>query len=266
MVDSISSATSSTITQSSADRNQLANDLDTFLTLLTSQLQNQDPLSPMDSTEFTNQLVQFAQVEQQINMNSNMEDMLGVLSNSAAAQAVSYLDKYVEAESSFVSLQDGQAVFTYGLEGDADSVTVALYDSSDNLVRAFPGELESGLHKIVWDGKDSYGEVQEDGAYKIVITATSKQNGSVDTYSTAIGKVTGVASDGEGGTLLGLGSTSVDLTEVLGVFNSLPVDEDTPMTPDTSGDTSDDSTDDETTTDDGTTTEDGTTTDEEETV
>ncbi|MCF8480238.1 MAG: flagellar hook assembly protein FlgD [Rhodospirillum sp.] len=250
MVDSVTSANSATVTQSSADRSKLATDMNTFLTLLTSQLKNQDPLSPMDSTEFTNQLVQFAQVEQQINMNSNMEDMLGVLSNSSAAQAVSYLDKYVEVESSYASLQDGNSVFTYGLEGKADTVTVALYDSKDKLVRAFTGETATGLHKISWDGKDSYGEQLEDGAYKITITATSKENGEVKTYSTALGKVTGVASDGSGGTLLGLGAMSADLTKVLGVFNTLPVDENT--TEITDGSSTDETSTDESTTDDTT--------------
>ncbi|WP_413207543.1 flagellar hook assembly protein FlgD [Rhodospirillum sp. A1_3_36] len=240
MVDSAAAAAASNgspVTQSAASRNKLAKDLDTFLTLLTSQMKNQDPLSPMDSTEFTNQLVQFAQVEQQINMNTNLEDMLGVLGNNASAQAVSYLDKYVEVESSYASLQEGKSVFTYGLESDADTVTVALYDSKDNVVRAFSGENTAGLHKISWDGKDSYGKQLEDGAYKIVITATSKKDGEVNTYSTALGKVTGLASDGAGGTLLGLGGMSADLTKVLGVFNTLPVDDTTTsLTDPTAGD------------------------------
>jgi flagellar basal-body rod modification protein FlgD len=239
MVDSAAAAASnaSPVTQSAASKNKLAKDLDTFLTLLTSQLKNQDPLSPMDSSEFTNQLVQFAQVEQQINMNTNLEDMLGILGNNASAQAVSYLDKYVEVESSYASLQEGKSIFTYGLDKNADKVTVALYDSNDKLVRAFAGENTAGLHKFSWDGKDNNGAQLDDGAYKIVITATSKTDGEVKSYSTALGKVTGIASDGAGGTLLGLGSMSADLNKVLGVFNTLPVDEDTtPVTDPTKDD------------------------------
>ncbi|ABC21351.1 flagellar hook assembly protein FlgD [Rhodospirillum rubrum] len=218
-------------TKAGKSRGKLTSDMNTFLTLLTSQLKNQDPLSPMDSTEFTNQLVQFAQVEQQINTNDNMEKLLAVSGNSQAAMAVGYLGKYVEAESTVVALQDGQAVFTYGLTAAADNVTIALYDEKDNLVRAFQGDLTQGLHKITWNGKDSYGEKLDDGTYRIAVTATSKKDGSIETWSTTIGKVTGIASDGKGGTLLGLGSTSVDLTKVLGVFNTLPSDEQLADTP-----------------------------------
>ncbi|GEO81617.1 flagellar hook assembly protein FlgD [Pararhodospirillum oryzae] len=236
-VDNTSSSTAAK-TQSSVSRTQLAGDMDTFMKLLVSQLKNQDPLSPMDSTEFTNQLVQFAQVEQQINTNANIESLLGVSANNQAALAVGYLGKYVEAESTAVSLQDGKGVFCYGLKDAATSVSVSLYDSDGTRVKTFTGETTAGLHKVVWDGMDDDGEALDDGVYTISVTATHQLTGSVETWTTALGQVTGVATDTSGGTTLAMGSGSVDLTNVLGVFDTLPIDD----AQTTSGDTVDDTT------------------------
>ncbi|HZZ11369.1 MAG TPA: flagellar hook capping FlgD N-terminal domain-containing protein, partial [Paraburkholderia sp.] len=76
--------------QSTASQ-QLAGNFDTFLTLLTTQLQNQDPLSPMDSTQFTQQLVAFSGVEQQINTNNNLQSLIALNQSQQAASAVSYI-------------------------------------------------------------------------------------------------------------------------------------------------------------------------------
>ena len=86
--------------KTSNSSNKLAKDLDSFLLLLTSQLKNPDPLSPMDSTEFTNQLTQFAQVEQQINMNAGLNNLVGLTQQSIAGNAVNYIGKTIEGPSS----------------------------------------------------------------------------------------------------------------------------------------------------------------------
>src|ERR1700741_5143854 len=86
---------------------KLAKDLNSFLLLLTSQLKNQDPLSPMDSTEFTNQLTQFAQVEQQINMNANLASLIGLTQQSIASNTVNYIGKTIEGPSNQAPLENG---------------------------------------------------------------------------------------------------------------------------------------------------------------
>ena len=83
------------VNQVTTSKNKLAKDLNSFLTLLTSQLKNQDPLSPMDSSEFTNQLVEFAQVEQQISMNDNLTNLIGLTNQSIVTSAVSYIGKTI---------------------------------------------------------------------------------------------------------------------------------------------------------------------------
>jgi flagellar basal-body rod modification protein FlgD len=231
MVDSIA-ASAGLIKQDDATktgqaRNKLANDLDSFLTLLTTQLKAQDPLSPMDSTEFTNQLVQFAQVEQQIYQNENLEEILASTVKTQQAMAVNFLDSYVEAETDKIMLEDGQAVFTYGLSAAAKDVSVMVRNRSGSMVKVFQGDPSAGLHKVTWDGTDMNGNPVEDGLYMLSVNATERDDAGKDetleTWTTSIGKVTGVASD-ETATYLALGELSVDMNKVLGVFNALPDD------------------------------------------
>ena len=102
MVDSVASSTTADAAANkvATSKTKLSSDLNSFLTLLTSQLKNQDPLSPMDSTQFTNQLVQFSQVEQQINMNSNLTNLIGLTQQSIASNVVNYIGKTIEGPSS----------------------------------------------------------------------------------------------------------------------------------------------------------------------
>jgi len=212
--------------QSGQSRNKLANDLDSFMTLLTAQLKAQDPLSPMDSTEFTNQLVLFAQVEQQINQNENLESILHSTVKTQQAMAIQFLDNYVEVQTDRVMLQDGEAVFTYGLSDNAKDVKIIVKDEKENIVRTFDGESYEGLHKITWDGTDADGEAVEDGVYTLQVTATERDDAEEElkTWTTTLGKVTGVATDGDA-TYLAIGDLSVDVNKVLGVFNELPMDD-----------------------------------------
>src|ERR1700745_1994530 len=92
---------------------QLSGNFQTFLTLLTTQLKNQDPLSPMDSNQFTQQLVQFSQVEQQINSNKNLEDLIALTKSQSATNAVSYLGKTLTLTDGTAALQNGTANWTY---------------------------------------------------------------------------------------------------------------------------------------------------------
>jgi len=249
MVGTIDAATviGSTKTEDSDARNKLAGDMDTFLNMLVTQLKNQDPLSPMDSTEFTNQIVQFAQVEQQISMNENLEAILVSNVKSQQGFAVSYLNNYVEVETDKVMLQDSEAVFTYGLTEDAKKVTINVKDLKGDVVRTFTGDPTAGLHKITWDGTDSDGKPLDDGVYFLEVSASERDDsdGSLETWTTSLGKVTGVAADGAD-TYLAIGDLSVDLGNVLGVFNTLPMD-DVDGGDDISGN---DTTDDDTTDDD----------------
>ena len=228
MVDTITASTvlGNTKTETAGSRDKLAKDMDTFLNLLTTQLKEQDPLSPMDSSEFTNQLVLFAQVEQQIDQNENLEALLVSQVRSQQAFATSFLDSYVEVESNKVMLDDGQAVFTYGLSTEAKSVVVNVKSEDGKIVRTFEGDPSAGLHKLTWDGTDNSGLTVDDGVYKLEVSAVEQDDAEepMETWTTSLGKVTGVASE-DATTFLAIGDLSVDMNTVLGVFNDLPMDD-----------------------------------------
>lgn len=182
---------------SSDSRNKLAKDLNTFLTLLTSQLKHQDPTSPMDSSQFTQQLVQYAQVEQQISQNEKLDKILTANNNTLSAMGVNYIGKYVEAESSSVPLQDGVGRFAYGVASTAKTVGILIKDSTGKVVRGIDGSPAAGVHEYRWDGKDDSGNQLPDGSYSLSVTAIG-DNGTIETYTTAFGRVTGVTNkDGE---------------------------------------------------------------------
>ena len=128
MVDAVT-ALNQTPVESKAEQsaNTLAGDLDSFLLLLTTQLQNQDPLSPLEPTEFTGQLVQFASVEQQIATNSTMEDLLAVQNASLAASVVGFIGTTVEATGSTLPLQEGEANFSYTLASNTKAQSLLFW-------------------------------------------------------------------------------------------------------------------------------------------
>ena len=207
--------------KTSNSSNKLAKDLDSFLLLLTSQLKNQDPLSPMDSTEFTNQLTQFAQVEQQINMNAGLNNLVGLTQQSIAGNAVNYIGKTIEGESSQVPLSGGKLKAAYGLMADTASTTVVVRDDTGNIVFSKTGDTKEGVHEFTWDGKDSNGTQLKDGTYQITITAMDGDNKTVDNYVTAFGKVTGVTSI-NGTTVLLMDKVGVPIDKVLSVSEPAP--------------------------------------------
>jgi flagellar basal-body rod modification protein FlgD len=130
MVDAVTALNQNPVESKAASAaSGLAGDLDSFLLLLTTQLQNQDPLSPLEPTEFTGQLVQFASVEQQIAANSTMEALLAVQNSSLAASVVGFIGTDVEANGSTLPLQNGEASFTYTLANNAKANVITILDS-----------------------------------------------------------------------------------------------------------------------------------------
>lgn len=156
---------------SALSRASLADNFDTFLTLLTAQLQNQDPLSPMDSNQFTQQLVQFSQVEQQIATNENLESMIAQSKAAAAGTALSYLGKDAVIASDKTILSDSAANWSYSLPETAEEVTIEIRDASGKAVYTHEGDVSIGSHLVSWDGRNNQGVAQPDGVYQLVVTA-----------------------------------------------------------------------------------------------
>lgn len=203
-------------TQTQSAKSTLAADFDAFLLLLTTQLKHQDPLSPLEPTEFTNQLVQFASVEQQIATNEHLENLLLVQNASLASAVVGFIGTEIQAVGSNFPLQDGQGKFTYSLPENAKQTAVLITDKNGSIVYSEAGELSAGEHKFTWDGKDNNGIDQPDGPYRVSVTAIGFEDGQMPVNVIMSGKVTGV-SMGDGGTKLDAGGVEIDLDKILAI-------------------------------------------------
>ncbi|MBL8546398.1 MAG: flagellar hook assembly protein FlgD [Hyphomonadaceae bacterium] len=158
--------------ESASSRTRLSDNYDTFLVLLTAQLQNQDPLAPMDSTQFTQQLVQFSQVEQQIRTNEQLEGLVGQYNAAAAGAALSYLGKDAIISADETYLASGAANWAYRLPEAATSMTVSVKDMQGRTVYESTTEARgAGEHLFTWDGTKSDGGTATDGVYQVVISA-----------------------------------------------------------------------------------------------
>lgn len=159
-------------TQATGDRTRLSDNYDTFLILLTAQLQNQDPLAPMDSTQFTQQLVQFSQVEQQIRTNEQLEGLVGQYQAASAGAALSYLGKDAIIEADETYLAGGVANWAYNLPTGATTMTVHVRDSGGRIVYTSTTEARgAGEHLFTWDGKTNNNTTAPDGVYTLTFEA-----------------------------------------------------------------------------------------------
>jgi flagellar basal-body rod modification protein FlgD len=171
---------------------QLSGNFDTFLTMLTTQLKNQDPTSPMDSNQFTQQLVQFSQVEQQIDTNTNLTALIAQGKAQAGTLATAYLGKNVSVTDGTASLSDGAANWTYHLNTPATAAALTVTDANNKVVYVGLGQNSEGDHTFAWDGKDNNGNAVADGTYKLSVTAKDSAGNDVTSEISSSGTVTGV--------------------------------------------------------------------------
>jgi flagellar basal-body rod modification protein FlgD len=218
-MNTVSTATATaTTTGTNTSMSKLAENFDQFLTLLTTQLKNQDPLSPMDSAQFTQQLVAFAGVEQQINTNKNLESLLSLQKSSQMVGALGLMGKTVEAKTDQVPLSNSTGTFAYSLPRTAAQVAYSITDSSGRVVYSGAGDKTAGRHEYTWDGKSSGGVQQPDGAYTVTVVALDQAGAQIDVTTTAIGMVSGVES-GDSGAILAMGAVKVPVDQVTAVIN-----------------------------------------------
>lgn len=227
MVEGISGTSGAGTTPAlSGSRNTIAENFDTFLTLLTTQLKHQNPLEPLDTNAFTQQLVQFTSVEQQLKTNDYLEAL--VLAgqkvednqNDANSQAVNLIGKTVVAGSSATELKDGQASWTYTVARDAPSADITIRNSAGTIVFTENRALNQGQGTFNWDGEDTSGLPLADGQYSITINARDVNDSPITVLTQVKGIVESVDLTGDepiltvNGSRLPLGALlSVSLTE-----------------------------------------------------
>ncbi|MGI9436891.1 MAG: flagellar hook assembly protein FlgD [Geminicoccaceae bacterium] len=199
------------------DRVGLADNFDSFLKLLTTQLQNQDPTSPLDADQFTQQLVQFSGVEQQIRSNETLAQLASLMQANQLGQSVGYLGAEVEAEGDIVRLgDDGSAKVHYELDGPASAVTVKISDELGQTIATFAGETGGGRHSLTWDGFGDDGVRHSEGAFKIDVVAENATGDPVEASTMITGLVDGVEF-GDGQTLLSVDGVLMPLDRVTAV-------------------------------------------------
>lgn len=179
-------------TQAVGDRATLTSNYDTFLVLLTAQLQNQDPLAPMDSTQFTQQLVQFTQVEQQIRTNEHLEGLAGQYQAASAGAALSYLGREALIESDTTSLVGGKAQWGYTTPQGVEEVSLTVKDARGRIVFETSGDANGGSHLFNWDGSDGHGGTAPDGVYRLVIEANNAAGDNLGAAMTVRETIRGV--------------------------------------------------------------------------
>jgi flagellar basal-body rod modification protein FlgD len=178
--------------KSGAAATALAGNFDMFLSLLTTQLKNQNPLDPMKSETFTQQLVQMSSVEQAIQTNSNLETLISASAFQASATAVNLIGKEIEGVGGGAMLKDGEAKWTINLNSDAPTTTVNVLDKNGATVFTKQIDGTKGTQAFTWDGKDKSGVQQDDGTYFLQVTANDANGQPVGGSVTTKGIVTAV--------------------------------------------------------------------------
>ncbi|AUG09815.1 flagellar hook assembly protein FlgD [Pseudomonas sp. S09G 359] len=213
MTSTIASSVLSTMNSTSSTTDSstsAADDLqDQFLTLLTTQLQNQDPTDPMDNSEMVTQLAQISTISSIETVTSTLEGISSQISAAETLQASALVGNGVLIDGNTIQVEDGVTTpFGVTLGSDADSVTVTIKDSSGTVVRTLDeGDMSAGTQTISWDGLQDDGSTAADGAYTFSISATTDD---VAVASTALkyALVTGVTTDSSNAVALDLGGVN----------------------------------------------------------
>jgi flagellar basal-body rod modification protein FlgD len=217
-VDSVGSAASTPPGIYDPGASSTAMGKDDFLTLLITQLQNQDPLNPADSTEYTAQLAQFSSLEQLSNVNANLEYMQLYQASINNAQAVSFIGKEIIALGDGVRVTEGQAQSCrFELIGDASGVVVNIYDEGGKFVKAIEqGAMNAGRQTVAWDGTDQNGNAVADGDYTFEVQAVDAADQDVATVTYSSGLVEGVTFI-EGVTYFLVGNQKISISDIVEV-------------------------------------------------
>ena len=199
---------------------------DSFLLLLLTQLQNQDPTNPMENTEMTAQLAQFSQLEQLANMNDAVNTMTGYIQAQNQFQTLNMIGKDVLAESDIVSVTDGKPDMNISVVTTEPCKLIAyIVDQEGNQVRKIDMGILSdpGEHELNWNGRDNSNAKLKDGPYFLQVTATGLSSGEIleeGVYPQLSGKITSVSFDASGQPVVHMGNATLALSQVIQILES----------------------------------------------
>lgn len=216
MTTAITTGTSTAAATTAATSSSLAIDMDQFLQILVTQLQNQNPLEPTDVSEFTNQLVGYAQLGQQTLMNETLEGLASSMTSLFTTQSAGYVGQTVEIDSAQAPVQEGSAAWTYTVDEAAASTTLVVTDQNGDVVWSGTGETGSGQYDLSLDIDDLSG-VEDGDILTLTSVSTDADGGSVPNAVTAFAVLDAVVfSDGD--TLYQAGEAVFDPSAVLAMY------------------------------------------------
>ena len=195
----------------------LSSNFNNFLSMLMTQLKNQDPTSPMDTNQFTSELVQFSSVEQQINTNTSLTQLIQLTQGGEVMQASAMTGKQVTASSDHVPLQNGKGTIQFSTT-TAQPVDIAIVDANGAKLSDAMLMSSAGTNTWTWNGTDGTGRKVPDGSYKFAVVGANADGTTTALAASVIGKATGVQNQSNG-IQLQLGALSVDFSKVQSVGN-----------------------------------------------
>src|SRR5271167_4732391 len=207
-----------TVASALNDNTEIASNFTTFLQLLTTQLQNQDPLDPLDTNQFTQQLVEFAEVEQQVNMNTNMQTLISMQQTTVATSALQLVGSTVTVAGNSATLSNAtNSPATWSLTSPTPATAQVTVTSSAGTT-AYSGKLSlnAGTQSFTWNGQGSNGQTWPDGTYTLSITATGANGQAVTVSSQVQGVVSGVNLTSNQPTL-SVGGQNIQISQVTSI-------------------------------------------------
>jgi flagellar basal-body rod modification protein FlgD len=190
-------------------------DYNTFLKLLTTQMQNQDPLDPMDTSEYTQQLAQYSQLEQSVQQTGTLKEVLAQLSAQEMMQASSFIGREARFDSPVAGLGKDPATWTYYVNGAPAKITGTITDASGAVVKTVT--LDPATQgRFEWDGVKDNGSQAAEGAYTFKLTAVNTAGHGLDATINSVAKVSDVVSSGSG-VMLGVNGIRMPLYGLVGI-------------------------------------------------
>lgn len=192
-----------------------------FLTLLTTQLQHQDPTSPMDTAQFTSQLVSFSQVEQQLKTNADLDKLVSSSGNNQTSLGLSYIGLNVDVQGSnfdFDPSKFSSVTLSYNLPSTPATNKINIVDQHGNVVYSTNGALSSGNNTVSWNGNDNNGNPVPAGTYSIQVTALDATQNPIAATTQVPGQVTGMQTASDGTVELQVGSQLVPISSVTAAY------------------------------------------------
>lgn len=217
MVSSVGTTDSTTTTSTSAAaamKDSIGLNKDDFLQLFITQLKNQDPLDPQDSSEFVTQLAQLTQVEQSYNTNTNLQSLIDAVNSASSLSSTSYIGKTVISDGNSLYSSGTGSEVAFNLSAATTGTVVTISDASGSVVRNISMTANpSGDNYVKWDGTGNDGSVLPSGVYTFSVSGTAADGSSVTGTTYTTGVVDSINFE-SGTAVLQIGTIQVPMTSV----------------------------------------------------